>query len=220
MDSAYYGRPPTRRRVLGDGTNRANEVPRTQRRNPNPNKEAEAHGYMPSSSPPPPPTQLPHNESLVANGTLAVRHEKPVSPENKRLSAVQAHEGRPHNSKRDSEISTTSTNASSSNRRRKTHIGPWQLGRTIGRGGCSRVRLVRHSGTGQYGAAKIISKAMAEKVRAVSLANLIQSAEQETSMSDGKLIPFGLEREICIMKLLDHPNIVRLYDIWENRDEL
>jgi serine/threonine-protein kinase HSL1 (negative regulator of Swe1 kinase) len=82
------------------------------------------------------------------------------------------------------------------------------------------VRLVRHSGTGQYGAAKIISKAMAEKVRAVSLANLIQSAEQDMSMSDGKLIPFGLEREICIMKLLDHPNIVRLYDIWENRDEL
>jgi len=81
------------------------------------------------------------------------------------------------------------------------------------------VRLVRHSVTGQYGAAKIISKATAEKVRALSLANLI--AEQEASLyPDGKVIPFGLEREICIMKLLDHPNIVRLYDIWENRDEL
>lgn len=83
------------------------------------------------------------------------------------------------------------------------------------------MRLVRHSGTGQYGAAKIISKATAEKVRALSLANLIQSAEQDPTLHpDGKLIPFGLEREICIMKLLDHPNIVRLYDIWENRDEL
>lgn len=83
------------------------------------------------------------------------------------------------------------------------------------------MRLVRHSGTGQYGAAKIISKATAEKVRALSLANLIQSAEQESSLyPNGKVIPFGLEREICIMKLLDHPNIVRLYDIWENRDEL
>jgi len=81
------------------------------------------------------------------------------------------------------------------------------------------VRLVRHSVTGKYGAAKIISKATAEKVRALSLANLI--AEQESSLyPDGKVIPFGLEREICIMKLLDHPNIVRLYDIWENRDEL
>ncbi|CAN9416951.1 unnamed protein product [Alternaria alternata] len=210
MDSSFLGRPPTRRRAFGDGTNRANEGPRPQRGN-----EKRSNSYT-SSSPPP----LPHNESIVPNGTLSVRHED-VSPENKRLSAVQAHGGRPHNPKRDSEISNASTNASSSNRRHKTHIGPWQLGRTIGRGGCSRVRLVRHSGTGQYGAAKIISKATAEKVRALSLANLIQSAEQESSLyPDGKVIPFGLEREICIMKLLDHPNIVRLYDIWENRDEL
>ncbi|CAI9627871.1 unnamed protein product [Alternaria burnsii] len=210
MDSSFLGRPPTRRRAFGDGTNRANEGPRPQRGN-----EKRSDSYA-SSSPPP----LPHNESIVPNGTLSVRHED-VSPENKRLSAVQAHEGRPHNPKRDSEISNASTNASNSNRRRKTHIGPWQLGRTIGRGGCSRVRLVRHSGTGQYGAAKIISKATAEKVRALSLANLIQSAEKESSLyPDGKVIPFGLEREICIMKLLDHPNIVRLYDIWENRDEL
>ncbi|KAE8853639.1 hypothetical protein HRS9122_00631 [Pyrenophora teres f. teres] len=211
MEPGYHGRPPTRRRALGDGTNRANEVPRTQRRD-----EKRNNDHVPSSA----AQQLPHNESIVPNGTLAVRHEQ-ASPENKRLSAVQAHEGRPHNSKRDSEISNASTNASISNRRRKTHIGPWQLGRTIGRGGCSRVRLVRHSGTGQYGAAKIISKATAEKVRALSLANLIQSAEQDASLyPDGKAIPFGLEREICIMKLLDHPNIVRLYDIWENRDEL
>ncbi|KAI4934006.1 uncharacterized protein J4E92_003676 [Alternaria infectoria] len=208
MDSSFHGRPPTRRRALGDGTNRANEGPRIQRGN-----EKRRNSYASSS-----PHPLPHNESIVPNGTLAVSHEQ-VSPENKRLSAVQAHEDRPHKSKRDSEISNASTNASSSNRRRKTHIGPWQLGRTIGRGGCSRVRLVRHSVTGQYGAAKIISKATAEKVRALSLANLI--AEQESSLyPDGKVIPFGLEREICIMKLLDHPNIVRLYDIWENRDEL
>jgi serine/threonine protein kinase len=172
---------------------------------------------MPASS----SKALPHNESIVPNGTLAVWHEQQASPENKRLSAVQANETRPHNSKRDSEISNASTNASSTARRRKTSIGPWQLGRTIGRGGCSRVRLVRHSGTGQYGAAKIISKATAEKVRALSLANLIQSAEQDPTLHpDGKVIPFGLEREICIMKLLDHPNIVRLYDIWENRNEL
>lgn len=208
MDSSFHGRPPTRRRALGDGTNRANEGPRIQRSN------EKRHNSYASSSPHP----LPQNESIVPNGTLAVSHEQD-SPENKRLSAVQAHEARPHKSKRDSEISNASTNASSSNRRRKTHIGPWQLGRTIGRGGCSRVRLVRHSGTGQYGAAKIISKATAEKVRALSLANLI--AEQDSSLyPDGKVIPFGLEREICIMKLLDHPNIVRLYDIWENRDEL
>ncbi|KAJ4340006.1 serine/threonine-protein kinase gin4 [Ascochyta clinopodiicola] len=212
MDHSYHGRPPTRRRVLGDGTHRANENPQSQR----PGRK-DSHERMA-----PPPKALPHNESIVPNGSLAVNHEQQsTTPENKRLSAVLAHDPRPPNSKRNSTISNASTNASNTNRRRKTHIGPWQLGRTIGRGGCSRVRLVRHSMTGQYGAAKIISKTTAEKVRALSLANLIQSAEQDPTLySDGKVIPFGLEREICIMKLLDHPNIVRLYDIWENRDEI
>ncbi|KAH3984114.1 non-specific serine/threonine protein kinase [Parastagonospora nodorum] len=212
MDHNYQsqqGRPPTRRRALAETSSRGNEVPQAQRRG-----DKLSRDQMPSSSPQP----LPHNESLVPNGSLAVRHEQQPSPENKRLSAVQAHGPRPHGNKRDSEVSNASTNASSTNRRRKTSIGPWQLGRTIGRGGCSRVRLVRHTGTGQYGAAKIISKATAEKVRALSLANLIKSAEQD--VTTGKVIPFGLEREICIMKLLDHPNIVRLYDIWENRNEL
>lgn len=212
MDHSYHDRPPTRRRALGDGTHRANENPPSQRQR---EKQGVEHSTPPSKT-------LPHNESIVPNGTLAVHHElQSNTPENKRLSAVLAHEARPHNPKRDSTISNASTNASNTNRRRKTHIGPWQLGRTIGRGGCSRVRLVRHSMTGQFGAAKIISKTTAEKVRALSLANLIQSAEQDPTLyPDGKAIPFGLEREICIMKLLDHPNIVRLYDIWENRDEL
>ena len=76
--------------------------------------------------------------------------------------------------------------------------------------------------TNLYGAAKIISKANAEKVRALSLANLIESAEKGDNnlLVDGKIIPFGLDREITIMKLLEHKNIVRLYDIWENRNEL
>ncbi|KAH7359906.1 serine/threonine-protein kinase-like protein GIN4 [Pyrenochaeta sp. MPI-SDFR-AT-0127] len=211
MDHSYHGRPPTRRRALGDASNRGNKSNNTHRRG-----DKYSDDYIPSSS----PKQLPHNESIVPNGTLAVQHEQSPA-ENKRLSAVLTHEARPQNSKRDSQISNASTNASNTTRRRKTHIGPWQLGKTIGRGGCSRVRLVRHSGTGQFGAAKIISKATAEKVRALSLANLIQSAEQDSTLyPDGKVIPFGLEREICIMKLLDHPNIVRLYDIWENHNEL
>jgi serine/threonine-protein kinase HSL1 (negative regulator of Swe1 kinase) len=213
MDHSYHGRPPTRRRALAESSSRGNENPRVRHR---PDKQS--HDQITAL---PPQKTLPHNESIVPNGTLAVRHEQQTTLENKRLSAVTAQEPQPHNSKRDSEVSNASTNASNTTGRRKTNIGPWQLGRTIGRGGCSRVRLVRHTGTAQYGAAKIISKATAEKVRALSLANLVQSAEQDATLEpNSKVIPFGLEREICIMKLLDHPNIVRLYDIWENRNEL
>ncbi|OAG04965.1 Pkinase-domain-containing protein [Paraphaeosphaeria sporulosa] len=216
MDHSFHGRPPTRRRTaLGDATLRANEDHRL--RSPRSTGDKLNSLHVPTSS----PNALPHNESLVPNGTLTVRHEAHTSPspQHKRLSAVMD-ECRPRNTKRDSEISNASTTASTGGRR-KTHIGPWQLGRTVGKGGCSRVRVVRHSGTGIYGAAKIISKATAEKVRALSMANLCDSAQYDpTLFTDGKVIPLGLEREICIMKLLDHPYIVKLFDIWENRNEL
>ncbi|KAL9092796.1 MAG: hypothetical protein Q9165_004214 [Trypethelium subeluteriae] len=201
-------RPPTRRKPLSDATLRANigsPIPR----------DLKATALYASSGP-----SLPHNESLVPNGTLRIRNGS-ESPENKRLSAVSGE--RDPQWKRNSALSTASTNASGKQKKRKSLIGPWQLGKTIGHGGCSRVRLVRHSvNTNLYGAAKIISKANAEKVRALSLANLIESAEKgdQNLLVDGKIIPFGLDREITIMKLLEHKNIVRLYDIWENRNEL
>ncbi|KAF2745870.1 Pkinase-domain-containing protein [Sporormia fimetaria CBS 119925] len=197
MNAAPHARGD--RRVLGDATLRANEDVSRRR--------LDQHVRSAASSP------HPGVENLVPSPTGTL-------PENKRLSAVQD-AVRPHNPKRDSEISVASTNASNSGRKRKTHIGPWQLGKTIGRGGCSRVRIVRHSVTSELGAAKIISKTMAETVMVLSLANLAAFAETDPSLlSDGKSIPFGLEREICIMKLLDHPNIVRLHDIWENRNEI
>lgn len=30
----------------------------------------------------------------------------------------------------------------------------------------------------------------------------------------------GIEREIVIMKLIEHPNVMRLYDVWETQSEL
>ncbi|KAK4548136.1 hypothetical protein LTR36_010005 [Oleoguttula mirabilis] len=179
---------------------------------------AAKHVKASKSVSPSPLHDLPHNESLEPNGSLAVRSSLPNSPENKRVSQIASEHGR--DSKRNSAISTTSTNASG--RRRKTYIGHWQLGKTIGKGGCSRVRVVRHRFRDQYGAVKIITRSTAESTRAQSLANLIDSTNGSNSLSPPghKPIPYGLEREIAIMKLLEHPNIVRLYDVWENRNEL
>jgi serine/threonine-protein kinase HSL1, negative regulator of Swe1 kinase len=165
------------------------------------------------------PTELdqavPRNESLIGNGSLAVRHTL-VSPQNKRI--VKAPIPDQDDSKRNSAVSNTSTNGSGAARKRKTHIGPWQLGQTVGKGGTARVRKVRHIVTGQTGVAKIVARPVAEKSRALSLMNLVNS--QEASMGTDRSIPLGLEREIAIMKLLNHPNIVRLYDVWENRNEM
>lgn len=84
------------------------------------------------------------------------------------------------------------------------------------------MRIVRHRYREQYGAVKIITRSVAESTRAQSLANLIENTKglSATSAAGYKPIPYGLEREIAVMKLLEHPNIVRLYDVWENRNEL
>lgn len=212
-DRYRNGRQSAKRQPLSEVPDRVNTPSDTQRN--------QKTFTAPSSS----PGTLPHNESLVANGTLAVRNTPATSPGNNRVTAIMNDTSR--DSKRTSQISQTSTNASdagrTAGRKRKTHIGHWQLGKTIGKGGCSRVRIVRHKqNPEQYGAVKIISRAVAETTRAQSLANLIESTKDGESElpTASRAMPFGLEREIAVMKLLDHPNIVRLYDVWENRNEL
>ncbi|KAF2859668.1 Pkinase-domain-containing protein [Piedraia hortae CBS 480.64] len=148
--------------------------------------------------------QPPRNQSIVATSSLAVHTNPNTSnkePDSNRNSAVSA-------------------SSILSGRKRKAYIGPWQLGRTIGTGGCSSVRVVRHRFRSQYGAVKIISRATAEKSRAQSLANLIENTRGGPVTNNNRPLPYGLEREIAIMKLLEHPNIVKLYDVWENHNEL
>ncbi|TCD67958.1 hypothetical protein EIP91_011759 [Steccherinum ochraceum] len=105
-------------------------------------------------------------------------------------------------------------------------IGLWKIGRTIGKGSSGayranslkcithallgRVRIARHSKTGQYAAVKIVSKNALLNSR-LSMRNLGEEAER---------ILHSIEREIVIMKLIEHPNIMRLYDVWETSSEL
>lgn len=37
-------------------------------------------------------------------------------------------------------------------------IGPWRIGRTIGKGSSGRVKIAKHAQTGQYAAVKIVPK--------------------------------------------------------------
>lgn len=109
-----------------------------------------------------------------------------------------------------------------SGNRRKTHVGPWRLGRTLGKGSSGRVRKARHALTGQDAAVKIVSKHVAKKLRTESLANMDTMLGSQISIDhrERRRIPFGIEREVVIMKLIEHPNIITLYDVWENRGEL
>lgn len=84
-------------------------------------------------------------------------------------------------------------------------IGPWRLGKTLGRGATGRVLLGTHVLTGQKAAVKVVSKS--------------ELNEDYDPAANGGL-PYGIEREIIIMKLLTHPNVLRLYDVWETSKAL
>lgn len=88
-------------------------------------------------------------------------------------------------------------------------IGLWKIGRTIGKGSSGRVRIARHSKTGQYAAVKIVSKSALNSH--LSMKHMDEEAQR---------ILHSIEREIVIMKLIEHPNIMRLYDVWETSTEL
>lgn len=84
-------------------------------------------------------------------------------------------------------------------------IGPWILGRTIGKGASGRVKIAQHENTNQFAAVKIIPFYLS------SMSNDLMKAERHRA---------NVEREIALMKLMDHPNVIRLYDVWEGNGNL
>ncbi|GAA6064411.1 hypothetical protein JCM10212_001235 [Sporobolomyces blumeae] len=81
-------------------------------------------------------------------------------------------------------------------------VGPWRIGRTVGEGSSGRVKLAKHKVTGQYAAVKIVPK------------------PRRTQQEKADKLLLGIEREIVIMKLIEHPNVLRLMDVWETGSEL
>lgn len=203
MSQHHAARPPTRRQPLSDTTSRTNNTPYT---------------------PPTTRDKIPHHESLRPDGQLqnrasahAAGRQSPAA--NARLSAISRDEYQ-SSSNRNSQISTTSTNASGG-AKLKVSIGPWRLGKTLGQGSTARVRQAMHNKTGQLAAVKIVQKKAAHLTQAGSLAELSKKDAKLPDVSDGfRRMPYGIEREVAIMKMIEHPHIMRLYDIWENRTEM
>ncbi|WWC66693.1 uncharacterized protein I206_100597 [Kwoniella pini CBS 10737] len=110
---------------------------------------------------------------------------------------------------RQATVSRKRTNGSSSKDDAKM-IGQWRIGRTIGKGSSGRVKIAKHSITGKYAAIKIVPKGLILTSR--------MSMSEAGARADKVLL--GIEREIVIMKLIDHPNVLNLYDVWETSSEL
>ncbi|XP_011666722.1 MAP/microtubule affinity-regulating kinase 3 isoform X2 [Strongylocentrotus purpuratus] len=108
-----------------------------------------------------------------------------------------SHGGHPHSRVSSRSHGDDSTNSGSSRSRGRTgddqpHVGKYRLIKTIGKGNFAKVKLAKHIPTGKEVAIKIIDKT--------------------------QLNPSSLQkvyREVKIMKLLDHPNIVKLFEVIE-----
>ena len=70
-------------------------------------------------------------------------------------------------------------------------LGAYELGRTVGEGSFGKVKQARHRGTGALFAVKILDRA---RVLSQRIADQIR-------------------REIATLKLLRHPNVVRLHEV-------
>ncbi|XP_047243515.1 MAP/microtubule affinity-regulating kinase 3-like isoform X2 [Girardinichthys multiradiatus] len=77
------------------------------------------------------------------------------------------------------------------------HVGNYRLLKTIGKGNFAKVKLARHVPTGREVAIKIIDKT---QLNPTSLQKLL--------------------REVRIMKILNHPNIVKLFEVIETEKTL
>ncbi|KAI3327030.1 hypothetical protein HD806DRAFT_520035 [Xylariaceae sp. AK1471] len=207
-----------RRAPLGDATDRIV--------NASPQKPGK-HGVTPNPEPNPlraHPTSKPSQRRTASTSTSLVsklkgpdtsNHASKRSPSGLRATSSGVDEV--HGDKRFSQISTSS-GASSGNR--KTHIGPWQLGKTLGKGSAARVRLARHRTTQDTVAVKILAKNMTELTAAGSMAELDKWDRTRDEFTSQRQMPLSIEREVAILKLIDHPHIVKLHDIWENRAEI
>lgn len=109
-------------------------------------------------------------------------------PERTRVRTTKVPDG--HSSS--SSSSRAARNRSSTSSAEEVHIGKYRLIKTIGKGNFAKVKLAKHVPTGKEVAIKIIDK---------------------TQLNPNSLQK--LFREVRIMKFLDHPNIVKLYEVIE-----
>ncbi|XP_047330296.1 CBL-interacting protein kinase 32-like [Impatiens glandulifera] len=85
-----------------------------------------------------------------------------------------------------------------SNPKIKRRIGKYEVGRTIGEGTFAKVKFAKDSETGQPVAIKILDK---DKILKHKMAEQIK-------------------REIATMKLIKHPNVVRLYEVMGSKSKI
>ena len=103
---------------------------------------------------------------------------------------------------------------------RKNFVGPYVLGAHLGNGANGYVRLARHKTTGELAAVKILPKVPSGVQQAQPVLGTHELPVASSLRRRTTILPELFEREIAILRLMDHPNIVSLLDVFESPTEL
>ncbi|KAF3449976.1 hypothetical protein FNV43_RR06055 [Rhamnella rubrinervis] len=89
---------------------------------------------------------------------------------------------------------TSSSNGGGS----RTRVGKYELGRTLGEGNFAKVKFARNSETNEHVAIKILDKEKLLKHKMIG----------------------QIKREISTMKLIRHPNVIRMYEVMASKTKI
>ncbi|XP_035379984.1 MAP/microtubule affinity-regulating kinase 3 isoform X6 [Electrophorus electricus] len=128
---------------------------------------------------------------------MSTRTPLPTVNERETENHTSLGDGRPEAGTRTGRTGTRCHNSVASCADEQPHVGNYRLLKTIGKGNFAKVKLARHIPTGREVAIKIIDKT---QLNPTSLQKLF--------------------REVRIMKILNHPNIVKLFEVIETEKTL
>jgi len=77
------------------------------------------------------------------------------------------------------------------------------------------VRIAKKADTTIYAAMKVIDKNAPERETVCSIATATSKEEDKCEK-----VKHSIEREVVIMKLIQHPNVIQLYDVYEDSENM
>ncbi|KAI4963937.1 hypothetical protein ZWY2020_008651 [Hordeum vulgare] len=104
----------------------------------------------------------------------------------------------------------------------KRRVGKYELGRTIGEGTFAKVRFARNTETGDPVAIKILDKEKLLKHKMVEQVTLLTPTSHLTFSCSSiiALLVSGDQPEIIAMKLIKHPNVVRIHEVMGSKTKI
>ena len=99
-------------------------------------------------------------------------------------------------------------------------VGKYELGRTIGKGTFAKVKFAKNTETGESVAIKVLPKSsilkhkMVDQVLLLYLLKCLYTYSVDVVYILKLIVNLQIKREISITKMMRHPNIVRLREVY------